>query len=172
MGESNPRRRMESPTSSPLDQRDVEVSAGVEPALRGLQPRAFASCRRDPSAPPARFRQRFRRSIPIWCVARRSPTDGYAPSSRLPARAPRRHRRCRYLAGGALAPAAGVEPALSRLTAGRLSTWLRWKKFRREESNLDRRLQRPRSCRWTTPERGGGRAAVPRAGIRTRRPAP
>lgn len=69
--DSNPCRPIESRPSSPLNERDVahtEVSAGVEPALYGLQPYA------------------------------------------LP------------LGDETEAPTAGFEPALSRLTAGRLTS--------------------------------------------------
>jgi hypothetical protein len=41
-------------------------------------------------------------------------------------------------------------PAAGRPGPG---SWAPAAGFRREESNLDRRLQRPRSSRWTTPER-------------------
>ena len=72
----------------------MEVSAGVEPAMRGLQPRAL----------PLGYE-----TVPYTCGA----------------------------------PAAGIEPALPRLTAGCLTAWRRWN----EET-------------------------VPRAGSRTRRPTP
>ena len=55
-----------------------------------------------------------------------------------------------------MAPGAGIEPALSRVTGERLSTWLPWDWVRIQsrawDSNPDRRCQRPACCHCTSPQ--------------------
>jgi hypothetical protein len=110
------------PAALPLCYGRAVWVAGVEPAASSFQARA-SSADLHPGVP-------WGNRTPVVGLKARHPhrwTNGTERSR------PESNRRCAgcgrvpsHLATRPLAPAAGIEPALFRLTAGRLSSWLRW----------------------------------------------
>ena len=154
--DSNLLSRVRSPGSRPRAGVWLVETEGIEPSLPLCGSGVFPFGRRPRAGVTTGIRTRTRRFTA-------SRANRYTMATMKRSR-PESNRRCAVcsrapflLATRPSAPAAGIEPALFRLTAGRLSAWPRWnEKLVPRAGTRTRRLPRTRVTIRLRPETGQG----------------